>query len=55
MARKSDNVEVETPSPLRRSLVLGGGVAAGVAVAGKAFAQTRTDTGPDTLNGMVMP
>lgn len=55
MTHESDDAETRKPNPSRRSLVLGSGVAAGVAVAGKAFAQTRTDNGPDTLNGMTMP
>ena len=42
--------------PLRRSLVLGGGVAAGVALAGAAAAQTvQTSPPPHLLNGQPMP
>jgi NAD(P)-dependent dehydrogenase (short-subunit alcohol dehydrogenase family) len=48
--------EQEIHDRLRRNLVLGAGVAAGVAVAGAAAAQSvRTATGPDELNGQKMP
>ena len=41
--------------PLRRSLLLGGGLAAGAAFAGVAAAQERTDTDPRVLDGQPMP
>ena len=47
------------PDALRRNLVFGGGIAAGVALTGAAIgtarAEGRTDTGPDTLDGHAMP
>lgn len=57
---RNQKPDPQTPDPLRRNLVFGGGLAAGVALAGAAaagpaFAQGRTDTGPDTLNGQPMP
>ena len=55
MADELDGEKAGGPDALRRNLVLGGGVAAGVAFAGKAFAQARTDTEPATLNGAAMP
>ncbi len=48
------------PDPVRRGLLLSGGVAAGMALAGSAAAQTappsiQTDTAPRVLNGQPMP
>jgi NAD(P)-dependent dehydrogenase (short-subunit alcohol dehydrogenase family) len=45
----------EGPDRLRRNLVLGGGLAAGMALANEARAQGRTDTDPRTLNGNPVP
>jgi NAD(P)-dependent dehydrogenase (short-subunit alcohol dehydrogenase family) len=54
-----DQPDLKTPDPVRRSLVLGGGVAASVAMAAGAAAQTRTDArpdgGPHRLDGQPMP
>jgi NAD(P)-dependent dehydrogenase (short-subunit alcohol dehydrogenase family) len=43
------------PDALRRSLLIGGGVAAGMALTGSARAQTRTDAQPRSLDGQIMP
>jgi NAD(P)-dependent dehydrogenase (short-subunit alcohol dehydrogenase family) len=40
---------------LRRALVLGGGMAAGIALTGAAAAQTRTDVEPRVLDGQPVP
>jgi len=54
-----DQPDLKTPDPVRRSLVLGGGVAASVAMAAGAAAQTRPDArpdgGPHRLDGQPMP
>ena len=47
--------ERDEHDPLRRSLVVGGGIAAGVALAGGAAAQSRTDGGRTELDGKAMP
>ncbi len=49
------NDETLNSDPVRRRLVLGGGLAAGAAVASAATAQTRTDTEPRMLDGKAMP
>ena len=43
------------PDAVRRGLLLSGGVAAGMAIAGTALAQTETDTSPKVLNGQPVP
>ena len=43
------------PDRLRRNLVLGGGLAAGMVMAGEAMAQNRSDTEPRELDGKPMP
>ncbi len=43
------------PDPLRRTLVVGGGIAASVALAGAAAAQQRSDVEPRIFNGQPMP
>jgi NAD(P)-dependent dehydrogenase (short-subunit alcohol dehydrogenase family) len=43
------------PDRLRRNLVLGGGIAAGMVMAGDAMAQNRSDTEPRELDGKPMP
>ena len=43
------------PDPVRRGLLLGGGVAAGVALAGAASAQTETDRAAREMNGQPVP
>ena len=47
--------EADEHDAIRRSLLLGGGLAAGVALTGGAAAQTRSDGGQTDLNGQVMP
>ncbi len=50
------NAEHNEPNAVRRNLILGGGAAvAGIAFAGAAAAQKRTDTEPRSLNGAPMP
>ena len=46
---------VDSTDIVRRGLVVGGGVAAGVALASAAAAQERTDTEPRELNGQPVP
>ncbi len=53
--RTSDATEHGQPDRLRRNLVLGAGVTAGMALAGEARAQGRTETEPRTLNGNPVP
>ena len=43
------------PDPIRRSLLLSGGVAAGMAFAASASAQSETDTAPKVLDGQPVP
>jgi NAD(P)-dependent dehydrogenase (short-subunit alcohol dehydrogenase family) len=45
----------ESPNRTRRSVVLGGGAASGLALAAAVSAQTRTDTEPRTLDGKPVP
>lgn len=53
MTRRSATLKdpTESTDPVRRKMLLGGGVAAGVAFAGAAVAQTRSDTEPRVLDG----
>jgi NAD(P)-dependent dehydrogenase (short-subunit alcohol dehydrogenase family) len=43
------------PDPVRRGLLLSGGIVAGMALTGNALAQSETDTAPKVLNGQPVP
>ncbi|HEY0423028.1 MAG TPA: SDR family NAD(P)-dependent oxidoreductase [Rhodopila sp.] len=53
--RPPSSESFQRPDPLRRGLLLGGGIAAGMTLAGAASAQSSTDNEPRVLNGQPVP